>query len=71
MRPAPDVSIIAPILLLRGVPARMPDVTIKVECNGGKGVADIIRPEQGPPDQCFVVFEELKCVICLCLAVTS
>ena len=70
MRPAPDVSLIAPILLLRGVPARMPDVTIKVECNEGKGVTDIIRPEHGPPDQCLVVFEELKCVLYLCLAFT-
>ena len=65
MRPAPDVSLVAPILALRGVPARMPDVTIKVECNGGKGVTAIIRPEHGPADQCFVVFEELKCVLFL------
>ena len=55
------MSIVAPVLLLRGVPARMPDVTIKVECNGGHGVVDIIRPEPGPPDEVYVVFEELRC----------
>ena len=71
MRPAPDVSLVAPILALRGVPARMPDVTIRVECNGGKGVTDIIRPEHGPADQCFVVFEELKCVLHLLPALMS
>ena len=48
----------------------MPDVTIKVECNGGKGVTDIIRPEHGPADQCFIVFEELKCVLYLFPALT-
>ena len=55
-----DVSIVAPILLLKGVPARIPDVTIKVECNGGHGVVDIMRPESGPPGEVFVVFEELR-----------
>ncbi len=60
LRPALDVSIVAPILLLRGVPARMPDVTIRVECNGGHGVVDIMRPESGPPGEVFVEFEELR-----------
>ena len=60
-RPALDVAIVAPILLLKGVPARMPDVTIKVECNGGYGVLDIMRPESGPPGEVFVIFEELRC----------
>ncbi|CAL5218711.1 g423 [Coccomyxa viridis] len=60
LRPALDVAIVAPILLLRRVPARMPDVTIKVECNGGHGVVDIMRPEHGPPGEVFVEFEELR-----------
>lgn len=61
LRPAPEVSLVAPILLLRGVPAYMPDVTIKVECNGGHGILDIVRPDVGLPGQVFVIFEELKC----------
>lgn len=50
----------APVLLLRGVPARMPDVTIKVECNGGHGVVDVLRSEPGLPGEVFVEFEELR-----------
>ena len=60
LRPALDVAIVAPVLLLRGVPARMPDVTIKVECNGGHGVVDVMRLEPGPPGEVFVEFEELR-----------
>ena len=48
------------MLLLRGVPVHMPDVTIKIECNGGHGVAEIIRSERGPPGDVFVAFEELR-----------
>lgn len=54
------MSVVAPILLLRGVPVHMPDVTIKIECNGGHGVAEIIRSERGPPGDVFVAFEELR-----------
>ena len=60
MRPASDVSIVAPMLLLRGVPVHMPDVTIKIECNDGHGVTEIIRSEPGPPGDVFVAFEELR-----------
>jgi hypothetical protein len=69
LRPASDVSVVAPMLLLRGVPVHMPHVTIKIECNGGHGVAEIIRSERGPPGDVFVAFEELRWASLLCSAI--